>query len=275
MSKNPTGWTAKEWAQILGVKWPIKDLNNMEFLPTNTGKSHMHAGSTKKKSSSKSFSAEEWSKILWPAKTARKQLKKLCTEAGYIHNSKTTPSTPATHQKQKSPLLGFTTPQWAKILGVDIKDYLPSIKCHAHISEWKEPKPKKPIEPFDMESFIRTGWAMTEDQKRTLIQKAVQGKDDFLNAISPASWARLLEVKSVFRTKYKSLWVPTLLQSLQGQAERQVLVDSGTTDNFISSKLLKRMKIGALDLKHQKVIWNIDGTQNKSGMITKYTDLQV
>jgi hypothetical protein len=61
MSKNPTGWTAKEWAQILGVKWPIKDLSNMEFLHTDTGASHMHAGNMKKKSSSKSFSAEEWS----------------------------------------------------------------------------------------------------------------------------------------------------------------------------------------------------------------------
>jgi hypothetical protein len=275
MSKNPTGWTAKEWAQILGVKWPIKDLNNMEFLPTDTSASHMCTGNMKKKSSSKSFLAEEWSKILWPAKEARKQLKKLCAETGYIRISKTTPSTPATRQKQKSPLLGFTAPQWAKILDVDIKDYLPGSRCHAHISEWKEPKPKKPVEPFDMEIFIKTGQAMTEDQKRTLIQKAIQGKDDFLNAISPASWACLLEVRSAFRTKYKSLQVPTLLQSLQGQAERQVLVDSGATDNFISSKLLKRMKIGALDLQNPKVIWNIDGTQNKSGMITKFADLQV
>jgi hypothetical protein len=161
----------------------------------------------------------EWSKILWPAKTAGKQLKKLHAEAGYICISKTTPSTPATCQKQKSPLLGSTAPQWAKILGVDIKDYLPGARCRAHILEWKEPKPKKPVEPFTTESFIRTGRAMTEDQKCTLIQKAVQGKDDFLNAISPASWARLLEVKSVFRTKYKSLQVPTLLQSLQGRAE--------------------------------------------------------
>jgi hypothetical protein len=71
------------------------------------------------------------------------------------------------------------------------------------------------------------------------------------------------------------LQVPTLLQSLQGWAEQQVLVDSGATDNFISSKLLKRMKIGALDLKYPKVIWNIDSTQNKSGMITKFADLQV
>jgi hypothetical protein len=35
------------------------------------------------------------------------------------------------------------------------------------------------------------------------------------------------------------------------------------------------MKIGALDLQHPKQIWNIDSTQNKSGMITKFADLQV
>jgi hypothetical protein len=108
MSKNPTGWTAKEWAQILGVKWPIKDLSNMEFLHTDTGASHMCTGNTKKKSSSKSFSAEEWSKILWPTKEARKQLKKLRTEAGHICISKTTPSTPAnTSEKAEVPASWF------------------------------------------------------------------------------------------------------------------------------------------------------------------------
>jgi hypothetical protein len=110
MSKKPTGWTAKEWAQILGVKWLIKDLNNMEFLPTDTSASHMCAGSAKKKSSSKSFSAEEWSKILWPAKTARKQLKKLRAEAGHICISKVTPPTPA--------MLRFAKrcPTWTRIM---------------------------------------------------------------------------------------------------------------------------------------------------------------
>jgi hypothetical protein len=52
-------------------------------------------------------------------------------------------------------------------------------------------------------------------------------------------------------------------------------VDSGATDNFISNKLLKRMKIGKLNLKKPQVIWNIDGTHNRSGMIKQFVDLQV
>jgi hypothetical protein len=106
------------------------------------------------------------------------------TSAGHSRSSRTKPSTPATRQTQKSPLLMFTVKEWAMILGVDIKDYLPGAKYCAHTSKRKEPKEKKPVEPFTMESFIRTGRAMTEDQKRTFIQKAAQEKDDFLGAIS-------------------------------------------------------------------------------------------
>jgi hypothetical protein len=65
------------------------------------------------------------------------------------------------------------------------------------------------------------------------------------------------------------------LQSSHSKAERQVLVDSGATNNFISDKLLKRMKIGKLNLQKPHVIWNIDGTQNQSGMIKQFVDLQV
>ncbi len=87
--------------------------------------------------------------------------------------------------------------------------------------------------------------------------------------------ARTLGLKNVFSSKYKSLNIPTILHSRHTKAEREVLVDSGATDNFISEKLLKRMKIGKLSLKKPRYIWNIDGTHNKSGSIKEYVDLQV
>ena len=71
------------------------------------------------------------------------------------------------------------------------------------------------------------------------------------------------------------MWIPTLLQSAHSKAERQVLVDSGATDNFISNKLLKRMKIGKLPLSQPRAIWNIDATLNKGGTIKDFVDLQV
>src|SRR6266702_255506 len=59
------------------------------------------------------------------------------------------------------------------------------------------------------------------------------------------------------------------------KAEQEVLVDSGATNNFISEKLLKRMKIGKIPLKKPRYIWNIDGTHNKAGTIKEYINLQV
>jgi hypothetical protein len=114
---------------------------------------------------------------------------------------------------------------------------------------------------------------MKEEEKRDFIRQSMT--DDSLGWMSPTAWACLLNVKSVFSSKYKSLRIPTLLQSLHTRAERQVLVDSGSTDNFISHKLLKRMKIGTLELIHPRVIWNVDGTHNRSRMIKKFADLQV
>ena len=68
--------------------------------------------------------------------------------------------------------------------------------------------------------------------------------------------------------------IPTLLQSAHSKAERQVLVDSGVTDNFISEKLLKRMKIEELSLSKPQAIWNIDATLNKRETIKDFVDLQ-
>ena len=57
--------------------------------------------------------------------------------------------------------------------------------------------------------------------------------------------------------------------------ERKVLVDSGATDNFICSRLLKHLKIGKLKLKNPRTIWNINGTHNKSGTINECVNLLV
>ena len=94
---------------------------------------------------------------------------------------------------------------------------------------------------------------------------------------TPSVWARLLklELKNMFVSKYKSLRIPTLLKSLHLTTKRKVLVDSGATDNFICSRLLKHLKIGSLKQKNPRTIWNIDGTHNKSGTINECVNLHV
>ena len=58
-------------------------------------------------------------------------------------------------------------------------------------------------------------------------------------------------------------------------ANIKILVDSGATDNFISPKLLKRLALGSKPLDWMKKIWNINGTENRSGMLHQFTDLEV
>jgi len=58
-------------------------------------------------------------------------------------------------------------------------------------------------------------------------------------------------------------------------AEREVLINSGATDNFICKSLLKRLQISSLPLTTPLRIWNVDGTHNQDGQITHFMDLQV
>ena len=94
---------------------------------------------------------------------------------------------------------------------------------------------------------------------------------------TPLVWVHILklELNIVFASKFKSLRIPTLLKSLHSTTERQVLVDSGATDNFIRDKLLKRLKIGKLQLKNLRTVWNIESTHNKSGTIQECVNLFV
>jgi hypothetical protein len=73
--------------------------------------------------------------------------------------------------------------------------------------------------------------------------------------------------------RYGLMKMPVLLQCTHSKAKRQVLVDSGATSNFISSKLLKRMKIGKLNLPKPRTIWLMHGTRNEERHITHYVDL--
>ncbi len=69
--------------------------------------------------------------------------------------------------------------------------------------------------------------------------------------------------------------IPVLFKSTHATAKREVLADSGATDNFINSQLLKRLHISSLPVPNPIKIWNVDGTLNQDGNITHYTDLQV
>jgi hypothetical protein len=69
--------------------------------------------------------------------------------------------------------------------------------------------------------------------------------------------------------------IPVSIQTSYFMANKQALVDSGATDNFMHPNFTKRMGLGMKALPNPKKIFNINNTTNKSGMITHYLDLNV
>ena len=69
--------------------------------------------------------------------------------------------------------------------------------------------------------------------------------------------------------------IPVSFRTAYARADKQILVDSGATDNFIHPRLIKRLALGTQKLEHSRKIWNINGTNNKAGRITEYMDLSV
>jgi hypothetical protein len=78
----------------------------------------------------------------------------------------------------------------------------------------------------------------------------------------------------IFRSD-NQLEIPISLSLFKGMAEEIVLVDSGTTENFINQEIIKKLKLSTKKLETPVGLRNIDRTFNKSGQITHYLDLLV
>ena len=69
--------------------------------------------------------------------------------------------------------------------------------------------------------------------------------------------------------------IPVSSWTTYARANKNILVDSGATDNFINPRLVWRLRLGTHNLERAWNIWNIDGTNNKVGLITDYVDLNI
>jgi hypothetical protein len=69
--------------------------------------------------------------------------------------------------------------------------------------------------------------------------------------------------------------IKAYIHTASKRAEVESLLDSGATENFISEDLAYRMRTPITRLHKPRPLFNIDGTKNKKGDITRYTDLEV
>ena len=65
------------------------------------------------------------------------------------------------------------------------------------------------------------------------------------------------------------------VHSIAKRAEALALVDSGATENFMNLTYARWLKLPIHPLERPRKIFNVDGTENKSGELKYYTDLEV
>ena len=79
----------------------------------------------------------------------------------------------------------------------------------------------------------------------------------------------------VYILAYKSMMVWFYIHSIAKQTEAVALVDSGATENFMNLTYTKWLKLPIKQMGQPCKLFNIDGTENKSGELQYYTDLEV
>jgi len=73
----------------------------------------------------------------------------------------------------------------------------------------------------------------------------------------------------------KAMYTSFEVSTVQQVAEEQVLLDSGTSENLIDEETWKTLGNRAFVLPKPITIYNMDGTEDKQGKITKYCWLKV
>ena len=65
------------------------------------------------------------------------------------------------------------------------------------------------------------------------------------------------------------------VHSIAKRAESIALLDSGATENFMNLAYAKWLRLPIKQLPEPRPVLNVDGTENKSGKLKYYTDLNV
>ena len=64
-------------------------------------------------------------------------------------------------------------------------------------------------------------------------------------------------------------------ETAKQKTEETGLLDSGATHNFIDVRTVLRLGVGTRRLEEARTVTNVDGTENQSGQITRYANLQL
>jgi hypothetical protein len=85
---------------------------------------------------------------------------------------------------------------------------------------------------------------MKNDDVKDIVMQELMGERGFSKCLNPMAWVRALRCNTVYITRYRSMRVPVSICTSYFMADKQALVDSGATDNFMHPAFAKRMGLG-------------------------------
>ena len=87
--------------------------------------------------------------------------------------------------------------------------------------------------------------------------------------------AKTFGIDSVFVNRSNSVQILNTLISYKQESIVTALLDTGATENFIDKEAVTQLRLGTKDLPHKHICYNVDGTVNQHGSISKYCDLLI
>src|SRR5712672_555302 len=92
--------------------------------------------------------------------------------------------------------------------------------------------------------------------------------------LAHTAWLRKTS-ENVYMSNRKAMSLKAYVHAAHRRTETPALLDSGATENFMSLTYAKWLKLSFKRLSHERPLYNVDGTTNKTGLLKYYVDLQV
>jgi Retroviral aspartyl protease len=84
-----------------------------------------------------------------------------------------------------------------------------------------------------------------------------------------------MQLNKLYISYKKALNIPILFSSHHETVAARALVDSGATENFLDYRTAIRWRVQTHQLAKPREVFNVDGTQNKAGIITESCVLRI
>src|SRR6266550_3152962 len=101
------------------------------------------------------------------------------------------------------------------------------------------------------------------------------GQRGFSDGLIRSALIRHTSNRNVYISARKSMTIRCYVHSVAKRAEITALVDSGATENFMNLTYAKWLRLPIKRLDDPRPLYNVDNSENKSGALRFYTDLQV